>query len=123
MHELTVTQSILDIALRHAREADAERVTGLHLVIGHMASIVDDSVQFYWDIISKGTPAEGAKLYFTRIPTELVCLECGRSYAPGKDDLACPNCSSVKVKVARGEEFYLEAIDIEGAPVTVRRVE
>ena len=64
MHELSITESILDITLRHARQAGAGRVTNLYLVIGQLASIVDDSVQFYWDIVAKGTLAEGAHLHF-----------------------------------------------------------
>ncbi len=117
MHELPVTESILKIAVRHAEDAGATRVTDLYLVIGQLASIVDDSVQFYWDIISKDTLAQGAQLHFRRVPTELVCLNCSQRYAPTKDELACPNCGSVAVKVTAGEEFYLEAIDVEGEQV------
>ena len=82
MHELSITESILEIALRHARQTQALRVTGLHLVIGQLSSVVDDSVQFYWDIVSKDTIAEGARLHFRRIPSEMACLECGTRYAP-----------------------------------------
>jgi len=34
MHELAVTESILDIAIKHAQKANARQVTHLHLVIG-----------------------------------------------------------------------------------------
>jgi hydrogenase nickel incorporation protein HypA/HybF len=113
MHELTVTESILEIALRHAGQAQAKRVTDLHLVIGQLSSIVDDSVQFYWDFISEHTPAEGARLHFQRIPSEFLCLDCDRSYLPGRDDLACPSCGSAHIKILKGEEFYLESIEVE----------
>jgi Zn finger protein HypA/HybF involved in hydrogenase expression len=72
MHELAVTESILEIALRHGQPAQARKITDLYLVIGQLSSIVDDSVQFYWDFISKNTPAEGAS--FSRIPAEFCCL-------------------------------------------------
>ena len=113
MHELSVTESILDITLRHAKQADATRVTNLYLVIGQLATVIDDSVQFYWDIVSKGTPAEGARLHFRRIPVELLCLECNQPFKPGSNEFSCPHCSSVRIKVLSGEEFYLEAIDID----------
>ncbi len=112
MHELAVTESILKIALKHAQEAEAERITDIYLVVGQLSSIVDDSVQFYWDILTGGTIAAGAHLHFRRVPTKMECLDCGANYAPGQDDLACPKCQSIRVKVIAGEEFYLEAIDV-----------
>jgi hydrogenase nickel incorporation protein HypA/HybF len=113
MHELPVTESILEISLRHAKEAGARRVTDLFLVIGQLASIVDDSVAFYWDIISKDTPAQGAKLHFKRIPTEMRCRDCNVRYQPAAEDPACPDCGGFNIQIVAGEEFYLEAIDVE----------
>ena len=112
MHELPVTESILEIALRHAEQAHAKRISDIYLIIGQLSSIVDDSVQFYWDMIAKGTLAEGAQLHFQRIPAKMACLDCGREYTPG-DDLTCPNCHSARVKVIAGDEFRMDAIDIE----------
>lgn len=113
MHELPVTESILEITLRHAKEANAKSVTDLYLVIGELSSIIDDSVQFYWDIVAQNTIAEGAKLHFRRIPIEMLCLDCQKSFTPTDSDFACPNCQSPHVKVVTGEEFYLESINIE----------
>jgi len=83
MHELSVTENILNIACQHAEQAQAKKVTDIYLVIGQLSSIVDDSVQFYWDIISKDSLCEQSKLHFCRIP-----------------------------KVIKGNEFHLESIDI-----------
>jgi hydrogenase nickel incorporation protein HypA/HybF len=111
MHELMVTESILEIALRHAGQAGADRITDLYLVIGQLSSIVDDSVQFYWDFVSEGTAAEGARLHFRRIPAELQCQLCQHTYNPD-ESLTCPACGSNQIKVVKGEEFFLEAIDV-----------
>lgn len=113
MHELTITESLLEIALRHARNADASKITDLYLVIGQLATVVDDSVQFYWDIIAKDTPAEGAALHFKRTPTEILCLDCNHQYKPEDNNMACGKCDSIHVKIISGEEFFLEAINIE----------
>lgn len=113
MHELPATQSILEISLRHAKEANAKRVTDIHLVIGQLASLVDDSIQFYWDIVAKDSPAEGATIHFKRIPAQLQCMVCSEKYSPNGEEIRCPNCDSVGVKVISGEEFFVEAIDVE----------
>lgn len=114
MHELSVTESILEIALRHGREAGAEAVTDLYLVIGELSAIVDDSVQFYWNIVSEGTTASGSTLHFRRIPGKLGCRACGHTYSP-REDLPCPACGSIEIDILAGEEFYLEAIEIAHA--------
>jgi hydrogenase nickel incorporation protein HypA/HybF len=113
VHELGVTQSILQIALHHAHEAGATRITSLNLVIGELASIVDDSVQFYWGMIAKDTIAENAVLNFKRIPALLKCRACGHTFDMDRREFACPACGSGKVEVAGGDEFFLESIDVD----------
>ena len=117
MHELSVTESILEIALRHAGEAGAGRITDLHLVIGELSTIIDESVQFYWDFVSEGTAAAGATLHFRRVPAQLTCQSCGHSYSP-REALPCPACGSEDIRVVAGEEFFLEAIDVEQCSVS-----
>lgn len=113
MHELSITESLLEIALRHADSAGAKRISDLYLVIGQLSSIVDDSVKFYWDIVANGTIAEGATLHFQRIPTEILCLDCDRQYNPTDNQMACPDCESINIRILTGEEFFLEAINVE----------
>lgn len=113
MHELAVTQSILRIALDNAKKVDAKQIKSINLIIGQMASIVDDSVQFYWDIISEGTIALGAKLNITRLPTEMRCFDCGNVFLPGSDTFECPTCNSIRVQVVQGEEMRVDSIDVE----------
>ncbi|HLA97299.1 MAG TPA: hydrogenase maturation nickel metallochaperone HypA [Anaerolineales bacterium] len=113
MHELPVTESILEIALRHAGEAQAKRITDLYLVIGQLSSIVDDSIQFYWDIIARDTIAEGARLHFRRIRTRMKCQECNLEYEPQNSEFACPECSSYRVQIVAGNEFFMDSIEVE----------
>ena len=113
MHELAVTESLLEIALRHAREAGAERITRLNVVIGELSSIVDESVQFYWDMVSEGTIAEGAELHFERVEGTLHCLECGHTFPLRAADFVCPECGASQVTAAGGDEFRLDSIEIE----------
>lgn len=113
MHELAVTQSVLEIAVRHARQAGAGRISAIHLVVGQLSSIVDDSVAFYWDLVARGTLAEGAKLDFRRLEARLTCQACGHEYPPQDEAWSCPACGSSQVRVTAGEEFYVEAIEVD----------
>ena len=113
MHELAVTESLLKISLEHAEKASAKRVIDLHIVIGDLASMVDDSIQFYWDVIAKDTIAERAALHFKRVPAELQCMTCSEKYSPADGELICPKCHHAGAKIIAGEEFFLESIDVE----------
>ncbi|HKG52825.1 MAG TPA: hydrogenase maturation nickel metallochaperone HypA [Anaerolineales bacterium] len=110
MHELSVTQSVLDITIKNA---GTRKIKQINLVIGQFSSIVDDSVQFYWDIISKDTSAEGSLLHFERIPGEMTCQNCGCVFGPTDETFDCPSCSSPFVKITKGEEFQVDSIDVE----------
>lgn len=112
MHELAVTQSILDLAVDYGQRSGAKQITDLNLVIGRLSSIVDDSVQFYWDIISKGTLCEGSTLHFERIPAVIECLDCSNQYELEAELIPCPQCGSNRVKFVSGKEFRLESIEI-----------
>lgn len=113
MHELAVTESILQIAIKHAEVANAKKVTDIYLVIGNLSSIVDDSVAFYWDMISKDTLCEGSSIHFERKPAMMICLACEHTFELPGELIACPNCDSFQLKIQSGEEFWLESIEIE----------
>lgn len=112
MHELSVTESLLKLALDHA---DGGRVTDLYIVIGQLSSMVDDSVQFYWDIISEGTSAEHSQLHFERRTAVMQCSKCQHQYQLSAEDFACPHCGSTEVQLLSGNEFYLDAIEVKSA--------
>jgi hydrogenase nickel incorporation protein HypA/HybF len=114
MHELPVTQGILEIAVKSAAEAGACRITAIDIVIGELSSIVDDSIQFYFDVLSRGTLAEGATLRFRREPADAACWDCGQRWqirAPLYP--VCPQCGSVRLSVTGGRAFYVDSIDVE----------
>ncbi len=114
MHELAVTQGILQVALTTASQHQARRIRAIELVIGDLSSIVDDSVQFYFDILSRDTPAAGAHLRFRREAAILACWDCAQQTAvtPPLPD-ACPHCRGTHVQVSGGAAFQIASIDVD----------
>jgi hydrogenase nickel incorporation protein HypA/HybF len=113
VHELAVTQSMLNLALEHAERAGARRITRINLVIGELSGIVDESVQFYFDFISKGTLAEGAQLAFEWLPARLRCRACGHEFPLQDGNWACPVCQALGGEFIAGREFYMASIEVE----------
>ncbi|MBN1954976.1 MAG: hydrogenase maturation nickel metallochaperone HypA [Anaerolineae bacterium] len=113
MHELSVTQSVLEIVLTHAEQAGASRVQRVNIVIGELSGIVGESVQFYFDFVSKDTLAEGAELVFRRTPAQFRCQACGATYEPQGADWTCPLCHQLRPEAIGGQELLIESIEVE----------
>jgi len=82
MHEASITESMLSLALEKAKEAKAVKVTSINLIVGELAGVVPECVQFYFDVISKNTIADGAKLIFEIKPTQIQCRKCQTVFTP-----------------------------------------
>ncbi|MCC6969538.1 MAG: hydrogenase maturation nickel metallochaperone HypA [Phycisphaerales bacterium] len=115
MHELPIAQGILERVLKAAADANAARVTRIHIIIGDLSGVSAECVEFYWDSLSRGTPAHGATFHVRRVPFEMTCLDCANAFNPAGEALAydCPACGSARVRTTHGQECCLEAIDIE----------
>jgi hydrogenase nickel incorporation protein HypA/HybF len=62
MHELGITQRLLEVVLERAAAAGASRITDVHIEIGEQSDVAPASLEHYWPQVSRATPAEGARL-------------------------------------------------------------
>jgi len=110
MHELSLTQNILDIALRSAGE---KRILRVNLLIGQFSDEREESIRFYWNDLAKDTTARDARLIFQRVDAEMKCLECGVIFHPEEETSLCPSCQSHRLHLLSGDDVKLESIDVE----------
>jgi hydrogenase nickel incorporation protein HypA/HybF len=104
---------MLNLVLEQAEKAKAKRVGKIRLVIGEMTGVVSECVQFYFDFLSKGTPAEGAALAIKAVPTQAKCRECGKVFELEEFDWTCPNCRGNNIEILSGKELFVESIEVE----------
>jgi len=111
MHEMSIAEGILDIALDYAAK-NGGRVKKVGLILGEMSGVETEALDFAWDIITKGTAAEGAKLESRR--TELIgrCQKCGREGHVENYNFFCPACGGV-VEILSGRELKVEYLDLD----------
>ncbi len=112
VHELALTECILAAALDAARRAGAHAIRRLHLVISSASHIEPEVVRLHFDLVSRGTPAEGAELVFTTRPVEQTCRACGRPFVV-QSDLTCPACGAPALPVQPDHEMILEDIEVD----------
>jgi hydrogenase nickel incorporation protein HypA/HybF len=116
MHELPITESILKIVLKHAEANRAEKVIAIHLQVGKLSDLEDDWIQRYFDYLSKGTLAEGAKLKIERTPVVMRCDACSTSYEveiARMGDLVCPACGEKGGTLLSGREYTVKEMEVQ----------
>ena len=115
MHELQVTQRILDIVLRHSQANGVNKVISIQLKIGELSDLEDEWVQKYFDYLSKDTIAKNAKLKIERTPDVMKCDKCGHSFEVNiKEvrDIQCPECAHEKSTLMSGREYYIKDMEV-----------
>ncbi|MEA3223543.1 MAG: hydrogenase maturation nickel metallochaperone HypA [Thermodesulfobacteriota bacterium] len=115
MHELPITESILNIVLKHAKANNVNKVLSVSLKIGELSDLINEWVQRYFDYLSKDTIAEGARLNIERTPVVVQCKECGHSFQVNIKESAkprCPECGGDEVTLVSGREFYINSIEV-----------
>jgi len=113
VHELGITENIVNIAVAKAREEQASKITAINLVIGELSGVVSDCIQFYFDSFSKDTMAEKAILNFKLVPAQVRCRNCSNAFCPQETLWTCPDCQSQSVEIVGGRELYIESMEIE----------
>ena len=116
MHELPVTKSILGIVLRHAEMRGVSKVLAIDLAIGALSDLEAEWLQEYFDHLSKGTPAAGAKLRIHRSPLTFVCEPCSREFTATREELetaSCPVCGSREASILSGTAYTVESMEAE----------
>jgi len=110
LHELAITQNIVDIVLKEAPDRKVKNIT---IVIGELAGIIEDSVRFCFDLVAADTSVKGAALTFQRVPARIRCNQCDFEFKMDNGDWACPRCGNLGGQVIQGRECYVESIEVE----------
>ena len=110
MHEMSITQGIIDLCLEHA---GGRRVTSVDVEIGELSSVVPEAIEFCFEACSRETALEGARLNIIRVPCAGQCQECGRETALVELYDTCQHCGSSRVTIVSGEELRVREIEVD----------
>ena len=111
MHELAITQSVVDTVLRRT---GAQPVTVVRLRVGRLTGVIPEAMQFCFELTTEGTPLEGATLEIDQPAGRAHCRTCDDDFDLPDLILLCP-CGSADVEVLNGRELEVASVDV--APV------
>jgi hydrogenase nickel incorporation protein HypA/HybF len=114
MHELSIVASIVDTVTESAAAYPGARVLEVRLRVGALASVVEDSLQFCWEITTEGTPLEGSKLVVNTLPVVMHCAACAQDVElDGVQSFRCPRCGQPTADLRQGRELEIDSIEID----------
>lgn len=108
MHELSITQSVVDTVTERAGDA---QVAAVHLRIGKLSGVVPDAVRFCFELIADGTPLSGARLEIDEPVGRASCRGCGQDFVLHDLILLCP-CGSADVSISDGQQLAVTSVEV-----------
>ena len=108
MHEMAITQSVIDAVCDHAA---GRRVHSVRVQVGELCAVVPDAMRFCFGLAAEGTVADGARLDLDIQPGSARCRTCGQDFALSDPILLCP-CGSADVEVLTGRDLRILSMEV-----------
>jgi hydrogenase nickel incorporation protein HypA/HybF len=113
MHELAVMESAMNAVLRQAQAHQASRVHRVVLRIGSLSGVEPESLRFAFDVVTRGTPADGATLEIDAVPARAVCRACAHEFGVESGFIfSCPQCGRLSGEIKQGRELELSRLEM-----------
>jgi hydrogenase nickel incorporation protein HypA/HybF len=113
MHELSIAQSIIEIAEAKAREENSRCIQTIKIRLGEFTTVVREALEFAFEVARRDTLAETARLEIESVPMVVRCVVCGLVTEPVREVcLICLQCG-LPLEVVSGEELQVEYIEVE----------
>ncbi len=113
MHEMSLCEGVVQILEEEARRQGFQRVKTVWLEIGRLSGVEVEAMRFCFDVVVRGTLAEGARLEILEIPGEGWCLDCGRTVEVQQRFDPCPACGGYRLQVTGGEQMRVKELEVE----------
>ena len=113
MHELSIMQSALTLALAEAQKAGATRVHVIRLRVGALSGVVPEALTYAFEALSQGTLAEGGQLAIDPVPARFWCEPCAREFVAEDLWVVCPACGGSKAELRSGRELEIASLEVD----------
>lgn len=112
MHELSICESVLQTLEDYAVRERFSKVLRVRLEIGCFGGVEPEAIRFGFDVVTRGTIAEGAALEIVELPGAAWCFDCGRSFEVTERGADCPACHGARLSVTGGDELRIRDMEV-----------
>ena len=113
MHEVSIAQGLLDIAINSCTKQGYGRIDSIKVKVGKASGIVPDSLLFAFEALKSGTMADKAVLTIEEIPVSGFCKKCDKKFTVEEAYvISCPVCGGTSFDVETGRELNIDEMEV-----------
>lgn len=112
MHEMSLAEGIRGIVEDQAQQRGFGRVTRMRVEIGRFAGVEKEALAFAFDVVMRGSPAEGAALEMIDLPGRALCFDCAHEVEIADRLDPCPDCGGGKLLPQGGDEMRIKDMEV-----------
>jgi hydrogenase nickel incorporation protein HypA/HybF len=112
MHEMSIAEGILQLIEDAARQQNIRRVSAVYVEVGRLASIEVESLRFCFDVVTKDSVADGARLEIIDVAGAGWCMDCSQTVTMNDKLGGCPRCGGYRVQVTGGTEMRVKELEV-----------
>lgn len=113
MHEMSLTESLVELIENEREKQGFSRVRSVQVALGALGHVDPDAVRFCFDAVARGTIVEGARLDIRTVPGQAWCLDCAKTISIADRMAACPECGQHRLQVTGGNDLRLDELEVD----------
>lgn len=115
MHEFSIIQNLIPQVEAFLAQGNYRKINRILLEVGVMSGVIQDALEFAYDICVKGSAIEGAELSIRMVPVTASCEKCFIKFEVQEYCFLCPQCNGADIKMLTGNELTIKEIEVEEA--------
>lgn len=112
MHELSLCENIREIIQEQAVQDGFAQVNRVWLEVGALSCVEPEALRFGFDVVMRGSVAEGATLEITTPPAQARCLACHQTSLVTQRYEPCPLCGAAEMQVTQGDALKISKLEV-----------
>ena len=113
MHEMSLCEGILQVLQVESSKQGFSKVKTVWLEIGELSSVEPEAMLFGFDVVTRNSLADDAKLEIIKLPGSAWCMKCSKTVNVKRRFDECPECGSYQLQITGGEEMRIKELEVE----------
>jgi hydrogenase nickel incorporation protein HypA/HybF len=112
MHEMSLCEGVRSVIEHAAVKNGFSGVKTVRLEIGKFAGVEKPALEFAFDVVMRGSVAEGAALVMIDLPGRAMCYDCLKEVSIENRLDCCPDCGGGKLMPVGGDEMRIKDLEV-----------